>query len=166
MASSPLGSFSVSEWLQGFTNNLSMPRRTAIEPPPAKATSSQASSDDGAQSQRLSSFALAFVFAATWFISTAMAAPLPRLLQAGGATLATAVLVSALIGPAQVGARILEFGLLRRIHPLLSARMAAALHAAGAIAFGVAEAPAATLLGVLHGAGNGILPIAKGTLPL
>ncbi|GLC97890.1 MFS transporter [Cupriavidus sp. TA19] len=149
----------------GLALNLGMPRRTAIEPPPAKATSSQAAGD-GAPSQRLASFALAFVFAATWFISTAMAAHLPRLLQAGGATLATAVMVGALIGPAQVSARILEFGLLRKIHPLLSARIAAALHPAGAIAFGVAGAPAAALFGVLHGAGNGILTIAKGTLPL
>ncbi|SOY44422.1 MFS transporter [Cupriavidus taiwanensis] len=149
----------------GLALNLSMPRSTAIEPPPAKTASSPAA-DDGVPSQRLASFALAFVFAATWFISTAMAAHLPRLLQAGGATLATAVIVGALIGPAQVGARILEFGLLRKIHPLLSARIAAALHPAGAIAFGVAGAPAAALFGVLHGAGNGILTIAKGTLPL
>ena len=117
-------------------------------------------------SQRLASYALASVFAATWFISTAMAAHLPRLLQAGGATVATAVTVGALIGPAQVGARILEFGFLRKVHPLLSARIAAALHPIGAMAFGVAGAPAAALFGVLHGAGNGILTIAKGTLPL
>ncbi|SOY94932.1 putative transporter, Major facilitator superfamily MFS_1 [Cupriavidus taiwanensis] len=149
----------------GLALNLSMPRGTATEPPPAKTASSPAAGEL-ATSQRLASFALAFVFAATWFISTAMAAHLPRLLQAGGATLATAVMVGALIGPAQVGARILEFGLLRKIHPLLSARIAAALHPAGAIAFGVAGAPAAALFGVLHGAGNGILTIAKGTLPL
>uniref|UniRef100_UPI003F497888 MFS transporter n=1 Tax=Cupriavidus taiwanensis TaxID=164546 RepID=UPI003F497888 len=149
----------------GLALNLSMPRSAAVDAPPAKTTSSLAS-NDGAPSQRLASFALAFVFAATWFISTAMAAHLPRLLQAGGATLATAVMVGALIGPAQVGARILEFSLLRKIHPLLSARIAAALHPVGAIAFGVAGAPAAALFGVLHGAGNGILTIAKGTLPL
>jgi len=95
-----------------------------------------------------------------------MAVHLPRLLQAGGASLAMAVMVGALIGPAQVGARILEFGLLRKVHPLLSARIAAALHPIGALAFGVAGAPAAALFGVLHGAGNGILTIAKGTLPL
>lgn len=95
-----------------------------------------------------------------------MAAHLPRLLQAGGATLATAVTVGALIGPAQVGARLLEFGFLRQIHPLLSARLAAALHPIGAAAFAIAGAPAAALFGVLHGAGNGILTIAKGTLPL
>ena len=95
-----------------------------------------------------------------------MAVHLPRLLQAGGASLAMAVMMGALSGPAQVGARILEFGLLRKVHPLLSARIAAALHPIGALAFGVAGAPAAALFGVLHGAGNGILTIAKGTLPL
>ena len=66
---------------------------------------------------------LAFVFAATWFISTAMAAHLPALLQAAGATLAVAVGVGALVGPAQVAGRLLEFGFLRRVHPLLSARL-------------------------------------------
>ncbi|GJG96792.1 MFS transporter [Cupriavidus pauculus] len=149
----------------GLALNLSMPRGAIpIERPMARPSSAAASPEES--SQRFASFALAFVFAATWFISTAMAAHLPRLLQAGGATLATAVLVGALIGPAQVGARILEFGLLRKVHPLLSARIAAAMHPLGALAFGLLGAPAAVLFGVLHGAGNGILTIAKGTLPL
>jgi MFS family permease len=109
---------------------------------------------------------LAFVFAATWFCSTAMAAHLPRLLQAGGASLAVAVGVAALVGPAQVAGRLLEFGLLRRLHPLLSARLAALAHPLGAAALLFAGAPAATLFALLHGAGNGIMTIAKGTLPL
>jgi predicted MFS family arabinose efflux permease len=109
---------------------------------------------------------LGFVFAATWFVSTAMAAHLPRLLQAAGATLATAVFVGALIGPSQVGARLLEFGLLRHVHPLLSARIAAVLHPLGVLALAIFGAPAAAVFGVLHGAGNGVLTIAKGTLPL
>jgi predicted MFS family arabinose efflux permease len=109
---------------------------------------------------------LSFVFATTWFISTAMAAHLPRLLQAAGVTLATAVFVGALIGPSQVGARLLEFGLLSRVHPLLSARIASALHPVGALVLMVFGAPAAAVFGILHGAGNGILTIAKGTLPL
>jgi MFS family permease len=109
---------------------------------------------------------LAFVFAATWFCSTAMAAHLPRLLQAGGATLAVAVGVAALVGPAQVAGRLLEFGLLRRLHPLLSARLAALAHPLGAAALLLAGAPAAMLFALLHGAGNGIMTIAKGTLPL
>jgi MFS family permease len=75
---------------------------------------------------------LAFVFAATWFISTAMAAHLPALLQAGGASLAAAVAIGALVGPAQVAGRLVEFGVLRRVHPLLSARLAALMHPVGA----------------------------------
>lgn len=109
---------------------------------------------------------LSFVFAATWFISTAMAAHLPRLMLAAGATAATAILVGSLIGPSQVAARLLEFGLLRRVHPLLSARLAAALHPLGVALLLIAGPAAAPLFRVLHGAGNGILTIAKGTLPL
>jgi MFS family permease len=109
---------------------------------------------------------LSFVFAATWFISTAMAAHLPRMMQAAGVAAATAILVGSLIGPAQVAARVLEFSLLRRVHPLQSARLAAALHPVGASVLLMAGPVAAPLFGVLHGAGNGILTIAKGTLPL
>jgi hypothetical protein len=109
---------------------------------------------------------LAFAFAVTGFISTAMAAHLPRLMQSNGSTLAAAVAVGALVGPAQVAARLLEFGVLRRLHPLLSARVACALHPVGALALALFGAPAAVAFALLHGAGNGMLTIAKGTLPL
>ncbi|MBU1439955.1 MAG: MFS transporter [Gammaproteobacteria bacterium] len=114
----------------------------------------------------VASVLLAVVFAVTWFISTAMAAHLPRLLVAGGATVAAAVAIGALVGPAQVGARLLEVGLLRRFHPLLSARLAAVMHPIGAVVFAVFGPAAAAVFVVFHGAGNGILTIAKGTLPL
>ena len=109
---------------------------------------------------------LSFVFAVTWFTSTAMAAHLPRLLQASGTSLQAAVALAALVGPAQVAARLLEFGFLRRLHPLLSAQLAAAAHPVGAGLLMVLGGPAAAVFTVLHGAGNGILTIAKGTLPL
>jgi MFS family permease len=109
---------------------------------------------------------LAIVFAVTAFVSTAMAAHLPRLLQISGTTLGAAVAAGALVGPAQVVARLLEFGVLRRMHPLLSARLAAVMHPAGAVALALFGAPAVALFAVLHGAGNGMLTIAKGTLPL
>ena len=109
---------------------------------------------------------LSYAFAATWFVSTAMAAHLPGILQAGGASLAAAVAVGALVGPAQVAGRLLEFGFLRHVHPLLSARLAAMLHPVGAAVWLVLGAPASAVFAVLHGAGNGILTIAKGTLPL
>ncbi|PKO30757.1 MAG: MFS transporter [Betaproteobacteria bacterium HGW-Betaproteobacteria-9] len=109
---------------------------------------------------------LSLVFAVTWFTSTAMAAHLPRLLQAHGLTLAAALALAALVGPAQVAARLLEFGFLRKVHPLLSAQLATAAHPVGAVLLMVVGGPAALLFTVLHGAGNGILTIAKGTLPL
>ncbi len=108
---------------------------------------------------------LGYVFAAGWFVSTAMAAHLPRLLQEGGASAKTAIIAGALIGPAQVAARIIEFSFLQRAHPLTSARVAVVLHPLGALLFGVLGAPAA-VFALLHGAGNGLLTIAVGTLPL
>ncbi|MGZ5181514.1 MAG: MFS transporter [Ramlibacter sp.] len=109
---------------------------------------------------------LSSMFAATLFVSTAMAAHLPRLLQLAGASAAGAIAVGALVGPAQVAARLFEYGVLRRVHPLWSARLATAMHPIGAAALGLAGPIAAPVFGVLHGAGNGILTIAKGTLPL
>jgi MFS family permease len=109
---------------------------------------------------------LAGVFGATWFVSTALAAHLPRLLEAMGATPAAAIAAGALVGPAQVAARIAEFGLLRRAAPMISARLAAGLHPLGAILLALIGAPAAIPFVLLHGAGNGMLTIARGTLPL
>ena len=117
-------------------------------------------------SPRRTAVLLSFVFAATWFISTAMAAHLPRVLQTSGMPLHTAVAVAALVGPAQVVARLLEFSLLRRVHPLASARLAAMAHPLGGALLMAVGGPAGALFTVLHGAGNGILTIAKGTLPL
>jgi MFS family permease len=115
---------------------------------------------------RLTMALLALVFAITWFNSTAMAAHLPRLLEMAGASTAVAVAAGALIGPAQVAARILEFTLLSRMHPLISARLATLTHPAGAAVLLLLGAPGAYAFAFLHGAGNGILTIAKGTLPL
>ena len=109
---------------------------------------------------------LAYVFAVTWFVSTAMAAHLPWLLQIAGLSPAAAIAAAALVGPAQVAARLLEFSLLRRFHPLFSAKLAVVAHPLGALGVMALGAPLATLFVLLHGAGNGILTIAKGTLPL
>lgn len=109
---------------------------------------------------------LALVFAITWILSTAMAAHLPRLLQETGISAAAAIGLAALVGPAQVAARLLEFSLLQRFHPLVSARLASAAHPLGALAMLLFGTPATGLFVLLHGAGNGILTIAKGSLPL
>jgi predicted MFS family arabinose efflux permease len=146
----------------GIPLNAMIPRAPPVPTPTARAPTPAGSTPAPERAATL----LAIAFAATWFISTAMAAHLPRLLQASGATLAAAVAVGALVGPAQVAGRVLEFGLLRRIHPLLSARAAALMHPLGAAVLALVGAPAAAAFALLHGAGNGILTIAKGTVPL
>lgn len=110
--------------------------------------------------------ALAFVFACTWFGSTAMAAHLPRVLQEAGASLTAAVAAAALVGPAQVAARVLEFWLMRRIPPVTSAQAASLAHPIAAGILLAAGAPAAPVFTIAHGGGNGVMTIANGTLPL
>jgi predicted MFS family arabinose efflux permease len=154
--------------LIGLPLNLLLPKAQSQTPTPTPghAMASDAPEVIDATRAKRAAVLLALVFAATWFISTAMAAHLPRLLELNGATLATAVAVGALVGPAQVAGRLLEFGVLRRVHPLLSARLAAVMHPLGAALLAFVGGPSAALFAVLHGAGNGILTIAKGTLPL
>lgn len=142
-------------------NRLLIP--VGVQPAPTAAVQAQTNDRSGAG---LTMALLAFVFAATWFTSTAMAAHLPRLLQESGLSAAAAIGIAALVGPAQVGARCLEFVLLQRFHPLISARLAAIAHPIGAAGVMLAGAPATTAFVLLHGGGNGILTIAKGTLPL
>jgi len=109
---------------------------------------------------------LAFVFAAVWFVTGAMASQLPTLLERAGSTPVEAVAAAALVGPAQVVARLAEFLIMRRIHPLISARIAALLHPIGVGVFVLIGPMAASAFAVLYGAGNGLLTIARGTVPL
>jgi MFS family permease len=111
-------------------------------------------------------FLLAFVFSAGWFVTGAMATHLPRLLEQSGATPVQAVAAAALIGPAQVAARLAEFVVLRRVHPLVSARIAASLHPIGAAVLAIVGPAGAAAFAVLYGAGNGLLTIARGAVPL
>lgn len=132
--------------------------------PPAAAAQPEAAAPDKGVPWTM--IILASVFGATWFISAGMAAHLPRLLQACGASAATAIAAASLVGPAQVGARLIEFGVLRRLSPLLSARLATSLHPAGALVIAIAGAKGVIPFALLHGGGNGMLTIARGTLPL
>ncbi|MFL6797963.1 MAG: MFS transporter [Xanthobacteraceae bacterium] len=110
---------------------------------------------------------IAFAFAAAWMVTGAMAVHLLRILEAAGATTVQAIAAGMLIGPAQVAARIAEASLLRRAHPLLSARLACVTHPVGVLVvlFGLGSL-AYPLFAILHGLGNGVLTIARGTVPL
>lgn len=109
---------------------------------------------------------LAFMFSVAWFVTGAMATHLPRLLQEMGTSATAAIAASMFIGPAQVASRLVEFGLFRNLHPLFSARIAVTLHPIGAACLAALGAPTAVIFTILHGAGNGLLTIARGTLPL
>ncbi|KQU17602.1 MFS transporter [Methylobacterium sp. Leaf94] len=87
------------------------------------------------------------------------------LLQARGVALSSAVAYGALIGPAQVGARIIEMAGKGRHHPLWTLTAAMVLVVLG-IAMLTAGLPLVGLALVLYGAGNGIYSIARGTVPL
>ncbi len=110
---------------------------------------------------------LAFAFACAWVVTAAMAAHFPRIMEAAGASPAEAIAAGALIGPSQVAARLLEAGFLSRFHALISARLATMTHPVGAVVIAVAGGGmAASAFAILHGAGNGVLTIARGTVPL
>ncbi len=99
------------------------------------------------------------VVAATWSVH------LITILEARGLTVAAAVGLGALIGPSQVGARVVEMLLGKRYHPIWTTVAAVLLVAIGlALLLGDIVLPALAL--IAYGAGNGIFSIARGTLPL
>lgn len=141
-------------------NRLLIPR----VPPPAKAAPVATAS--GPEPQLRDMVLLAFVLATAGFSAAALGAHLPGLLQSAGATAAAAVAAGTLLGPAQVGARILEFSFLRNINPLISARIAVVAHPLAVAVLMLGGAPMAAVFVLIHGAGNGMLTITRGTLPL
>jgi len=137
----------------------------AAEPGPPAPIRAQAASLAPAQRRRLMGL-LALIFTLMGFVSASVATHLPGILQAAGASLAVAVGLAALAGPSQVVARMLEWGALQRLNPLWTARAASMGHPLAAIVMLALGAPAALLFVVLHGLGNGLLTIVRGTLPL
>lgn len=87
------------------------------------------------------------------------------LLQARGVALASAVSYGALIGPAQVGARVAEMSFKGRHHPLWTPTAALGLVALGLVLL-AGGLPGVGVWLVLYGGGNGIYSIARGTVPL
>ncbi len=97
-------------------------------------------------------------------VTSAWSVHLVTILQAQGLALAAAVGAAALIGPAQVGARLGEMALGDRHHPAWTGMVSTALVSAGLVGL-LFDAPAGIAL-VAYGAGNGLWSIARGTMPL
>lgn len=87
------------------------------------------------------------------------------ILQGRGLSLAEAVAIGAVFGPAQVAARLIEMLSGGKHHPVWTFVAAAALSLAGLVILALGL-PAVGLGVFLFGAGNGIYSIARGSLPL
>lgn len=83
-----------------------------------------------------------------------------------GFAASAALAVGMTIGPSQVVARLLEFSLWRTLHPTWSARGAVLLCFLGLALLIPADPVLAFAAAALYGAGNGLLTIVRGTLPL
>jgi MFS family permease len=111
---------------------------------------------------------VATAFAAYAFVPSGLAAHLLAIFQRLGLELGTVVAIGALFGPSQVAARLIEFFFARNVHPLNIARFAVAilvLAFAALVALGL-SAPVAALFAIMFGAANGLVTIARGTVPL
>jgi MFS family permease len=98
-------------------------------------------------------------------ISTLFSVHLLTILQSRGIDLAAAVVLGALVGPLQVGARTIEFFIARYHHPVWTQFVSTLLVAIGVVALWTAS-PVLAVPIVFYGAGIGLESIARGTLPL
>lgn len=98
-------------------------------------------------------------------VASTLSVHLLALLELRGLTMAEAVGLGALIGPAQVGARVLEMLVGRRHHPMVAMTVSIGMIATG-IALLALHVPLPGLALILYGGGNGLHTIARGALPL
>jgi MFS family permease len=111
---------------------------------------------------------VAAAFAAYAFVPSGLSAHLLAIFERAGIDAGAVVVIGGLFGPAQVLARVGELAFARNVHPLLVARFAVAALLAGfalIALFGLASAVAVTFM-IMFGMANGLITIARGTLPL
>lgn len=135
--------------------------------PPAPATGGpkpRAQPISLAPEERRSFLLMAAILTLAGLATTILSVHLLTLLAARGLSLSAAVAIGALIGPAQVGGRLIEMASGGR-HPVIWSLAAATVStAAGLVLLALVDAPAPAML--LYGAGNGVFSIARGALPM
>ena len=111
---------------------------------------------------------VASAFASYAFVPSGMSANLLEIFARSGIDAGTVVWIGALYGPAQVGARLIEFAFGLNVHPLWVVRfaLAALLCAFVMLAiFGISTASAAAFA-LIFGGANGLVTITRGAVPL
>ena len=119
-------------------------------------------------SHGLSFVLVAAGFAAYAFVPSALSAQLLAIFHRFGLPAATVVVIGMLFGPAQVLARICELSFARRLYPLWIARLAVGLLVAAFVLLALLpfSAMVAAVFAMMYGMANGLLTIARGTVPL
>lgn len=111
---------------------------------------------------------VAAAFASYAFVPSALSAHLLAVFQRFGIEAGAAVAVGTLFGPSQVAARVVEFVFARNVNPLFIAQFAVGLLVAAFALMAVAglSVTIAAIFVIMFGAANGLITIARGTLPL
>ncbi len=107
-------------------------------------------------------------FAAYSFVPSGLSAHLLAIFGRAGIDAAVVVTIGALFGPSQVASRLLEFSFGGGMHPLAIARAAVLVVLCAFVLLAVAGVSAgpAALFSILFGISNGLITIARGTVPL
>ncbi len=111
---------------------------------------------------------VATAFATYAFVPSGLSAHLLAIFARSGIDAGTVVWIGALFGPAQVGARLIEFAFGRNLHPLWVARFALSvlLCAFAMLALAGISVPAAAAFALMFGGANGLVTITRGAVPL
>jgi MFS family permease len=140
-----------------------LPRRSPRPLPLPRAVAAHA--PGSRRSARAAFWLVAAALTLAAVLMTIVSVELITILQARGLGLASAVALGTLLGPSQVGARVVQFALGRRGHPIWTMLAATVLVALGL--GGLLLDPACFAVGlILQGAGRGIQSIARATVPL
>ncbi|MGC1466209.1 MAG: MFS transporter [Pseudolabrys sp.] len=145
---------------------LALPRSRAIAISPAQ-------SNGSAKATVLPPTGVAFLLVATAFsayafVPSGLSAHLLAIFKRAGIDAGTVVWIGALFGPAQVGARLIEFSFGRDLHPLWVVRFALGLLLCAFVMlaiFGISW-PVAAVFALMFGGANGLVTITRGAVPL
>jgi MFS family permease len=111
---------------------------------------------------------VASAFATYAFVPSGLSAHLLAIFARSGIDAGTVVTIGALFGPAQVGARLIEFAFGKDLHPLWVARFALSTLLCAFVMLAVlgVSAPVAAVFALMFGGANGLVTITRGAVPL
>lgn len=141
------------------------PKRELREASPSATPEDDGAARSLASGSKLLFALIALVITISSMISAMLSVHLLTILQAREIALAAAVALGAIVGPAQVGARVIEMLISRFHHPIWT-KLASTVFVATGVGLLWVGFPIIAAALIFYGAGIGIESIARGTLPL